>query len=96
MPGVKEHVTRECNTLGGKFKTLNAKPAMQQIFGRDISAGISGTLVLGEESPNCIAWECVVNAWRYHEWQTNMEHQSLPSVSGWTFKRAYYGDKVDC
>ncbi|KAA8612561.1 hypothetical protein Ptr902_07043 [Pyrenophora tritici-repentis] len=77
--GLDQKLKLECAALGQKFKDLNAKPEMQQIFGRDITADMAETITLPDDNPNCIAQQCVVTAWRYREWQTNMENKALPS-----------------
>ncbi|CAE7214445.1 hypothetical protein CFE70_009781 [Pyrenophora teres f. teres 0-1] len=94
--GLEPHLAKECATLGQKFKDLNAQPVMQQIFGRDITSGLDGTVKLGNESPNCIAWRCGVTAWRFREWQNNLENTPLPSMEGWRFAYEYFDRKVDC
>jgi len=95
-PGLIEHTETECDELGQKFVALNSLPEMESIFGRDITWDAEAIRNLGSENPNCLAIPCRVVAWRYREWQTNMENRALPAQDGWEFQYAYYGKKVDC
>jgi len=93
---LQDHMTAECAKLGQEFKDLNQRPEMQFIFGRDITAELSGLVYLPPDNSNCVAWTCTVTAWRYREWETTMENRALPSVPGWVFHNAYYDEKVKC
>lgn len=94
QPTIKERAARECATFRQPFVDLSAQTQNQ--LGRDITAELTiagGTIdeYTDKGNTNCIYYQCTVTAWRYREWQTNMEHRALPSFPGWKLKSRYFG-----
>lgn len=89
-PAIKERAARECSTFRQPFVELSDQTHNQ--LGRDITAELviaGGTLP--DNSANCIFYQCNVVAWRYREWQTDMEHRALPSFDGWKLHDRVFG-----
>ncbi|XPS76093.1 hypothetical protein M3J09_008153 [Ascochyta lentis] len=87
--GVKDLAEKECAKFAKAFIDMN--PSINHQFGRDITSGLGAIGELGPENPNCITLTCIVTAWRYHEWQNDMEHRSLPRFNGWRYESGTYG-----
>ncbi|PSN59677.1 hypothetical protein BS50DRAFT_656960 [Corynespora cassiicola Philippines] len=95
MPGVKGRAERECASFRQAFVDLSAQANSQ--LGHSITSELKLVgEVLPDDNPNCIYYQCQVVAWRYREWQTEMNHRALPDFNGWTLKDRWYGKTVDC